>query len=156
MNPLVPGTRYLPSEVLPHRGAMLLLDRIDDYGPDWVRGSLTVPASGPVHGARPGVPAWLGLEYMAQVVGAYSGIGQLQSGQAVSVGLLVGMRRYDTTVRHFEAGWPLDVLGQLTLSDENTLVVFDCTIEHEGRTLARAEIKAYRPEDIHRFLENEP
>ena len=36
------GVRYRVEDLVPHRGAMCLLDSIDDYGADWLRASLTV------------------------------------------------------------------------------------------------------------------
>ena len=36
------GVSYRVEELVPHRGAMCLLDTIDGYGEDWLRAALTV------------------------------------------------------------------------------------------------------------------
>ena len=40
------GARYRVEDLVPHRGAMSLLDSIDDYGPDWLRATVTVSYGG--------------------------------------------------------------------------------------------------------------
>lgn len=152
---LQPGLHYTPQEVLPHSGAMCLIDRIDGYGDDWIESSVQVPPQSVVHSTRAGVPAWIGLEYMAQTVAAYSGIEMRQRGLQPSVGLLIGTRRYQAQLPHFEPGWWLRVRARMLMRDESNLVVFDCHILRQDQILASAEVKAYRPDNIQDFLENE-
>lgn len=141
------GFRYEPVEVLPHRGVLLLLDAIEDYGDDWLEAGVTVRADS-VFGGPAGVPAWVGIEYMAQAVSAWSGIDQVQRGAQPSLGLLLGTRRYEAQQPVFAVGSRLRVRVELVWSDAGNLAAFDCSIAVDGRAVAHAHLKVYRPDDL--------
>jgi predicted hotdog family 3-hydroxylacyl-ACP dehydratase len=136
------------AQVLPHEGRMLLLHELIDHGVEHVVCAVEVrpriPFCDPVHG----VPAWVGLEYMAQTVCAYSGVDEVRAGLKPSIGLLLGARRYESQVDWFAMGSRLLVRAELVLRDENDLVVFDCSIHEGDRRLAHGDLKAYRPRDV--------
>jgi predicted hotdog family 3-hydroxylacyl-ACP dehydratase len=146
-----PGLRYTPAQTLPHSGDMLLLDEVLDYGPEHVRASVRIHPGSPFC-ENAGVPAWVGLEYMAQTIGVYSGIERLQQGEPLKIGLLIGTRRYEAAAPFFTVGMTLQISARLLLWDENNLFVFDCAIHDGERKLASGEIKAFRPEDVHAYL----
>ncbi|HKY91719.1 MAG TPA: hypothetical protein VJM11_11800 [Nevskiaceae bacterium] len=131
---------------------MLLLDDIDDYGSDWLRASVVVRAGNLFLGPE-GVPAWVGIEWMAQAACAFAGIEQLRAGRPTRIGLLLGTRRYEASVPYFTLGQRLTVTTRLILRDADDLGVFDCRIEENARELAIAQVKACQPEDISRFIE---
>lgn len=134
-------------QVLPHEGRMLLLDELIEYGPEHVACGVTITASS-LFCEREGVPAWVGLEYMAQTACAYSGVEEVQRGMKPSVALLLGARRYRSSVAHFPVGARLRIVAKLLLRDENDLVAFDCAIWQGDATLARGDVKAIRPRDL--------
>ena len=141
-------TTFTIDEILPHTGGMLLLDELLDHGPEHVVCGVTVrPDTRFCDGSR-GVPAWVGLEYMAQTVCAYSGIDEVRAGLEPTIGLLLGSRRYRAEVESFPIGSTLRIRADLQLRDENDLVAFDCTIHDASRLLARGDVKAYRPKDV--------
>ncbi|MBB6093397.1 putative hotdog family 3-hydroxylacyl-ACP dehydratase [Povalibacter uvarum] len=135
-------------DVLPHEGRMLLLDELVEYGPDHVICALTVDADTQFCEVGRGVPAWVGLEYMAQTMCAYSGIDEARAGQKPSIGLLLGSRRYVAEVEWFPPGTRLSIRADLLLRDESDLVAFACTIHDGARVLARGDVKAIRPKDV--------
>ncbi len=145
------GLHYQPVEVLPHRGRMVLLDAIHDYGEDWLEADVGVRVDSGFAVAG-GVPAWVGVEYMAQAVCAWSGIGQLQGGAAPTPGLLLGARRYESQRPVFAPGSCLRVRAQLVWRDAHDLAAFDCAISENGASVARAQLKVYRPRDIAALL----
>jgi predicted hotdog family 3-hydroxylacyl-ACP dehydratase len=149
---LMPGSLYAPTQVLPHAGAMCLLDRIEDYGSDWLCAGVDVNGRGMFEDADGRVPSWLGIEYMAQAVAAYAGIECLQNGKPVSIGMLIGSRKYDARVSHFETGWRLSVQVQLLMRDGDELAVFDCRLNRGEQLLAAGDVKAFRPADIDEFM----
>ena len=151
MNLLRPGFVYTPAQTLPHSGGMLLLDEVLHYDAESVRTRLRVRADSPFCEAG-GVPAWVGLEYMAQTMGVYSGIELLQQGAQPRIGLLLGTRRYDAAVPVFAVGMTLDISARVVLWDESNLFAFDCAIHESGRKLAWGEIKAFRPLDVQAYL----
>lgn len=135
-------------EVLPHEGRLLLLDELVEYGPDHVICAVTVREDTQFCETGRGVPAWVGLEYMAQTMCAYSGIDEARAGQKPSIGLLLGSRRYVSEVEWFPLGARLIIRADLLLRDESDLVAFDCTICDGTRVLARGDVKAIRPKDV--------
>ncbi|WP_293372021.1 hypothetical protein [Nevskia sp.] len=151
---LILGRAYTPADLLPQAGPMLLLDSIVGYGPDWLRASVNIRRDGFLcdeHGA----PVWAGIEYMAQTAAAWAGIEPRQAGQTPGIALLLGTRRYRCTVSHFPLAARLDIEAGLMLRDDEGIAVFDCEIRSGETVMATAQIKAYRPPDIHTFLKEQ-
>ena len=138
----------LIAAVLPHVGRMLLLDELHDHGPQHVTCGVTIGADTMFCDGANGVPAWVGIEYMAQACCAFSGIEEVQAGGEPSIGLLLGSRRYQSELSYFPLGATLLVRADLQLRDESDLVAFGCTIHEGDRLLARGDVKAYRPKDV--------
>lgn len=146
---------YRIAEVLPHAGAMLLLDELLDFGDEHVTCGVNVREyTRFVEGAK-GVPAWVGIEYMAQTMCSFSGVEEVRSGLKPSIGLLLGSRRYQSEVEWFGLGSDLVVRADLQVRDDNDLVAFQCTIHESGRLLARGDVKAYRPRDVMAVIRGE-
>ena len=134
--------------VLPHEGAMLLLDELRDHGPEHVTCRVTIGAGTMFCEGVNGVPAWVGIEYMAQACCAFSGIEEVRAGGKPSIGLLLGSRRYQSEVEFFPLGATLLIRADLQLRDESDMVAFGCIIHEGDRVLARGDVKAYRPKDV--------
>ena len=149
MDPLRVGKHYTPEQVLPHRHGMLLAERVD-YGADYGQIILTVRPDSSFCEAD-GIPAWVGIEYMAQAMAVYSGIERHQQDATPQIGLLIGTRRYDSSVPVFALGAQLTTTARLVFSEEQ-MFVFNCEISDGEHVLAHGDIKAFRPDDIHEFL----
>lgn len=115
------------AELMPHSGKMLLLDRIIGLGDNFLKAELLVRADG-LLGDDQSVPAWAGIEYMAQAVAAYAGVIAKQAGEPIKLGFLLGTRRYSSNVAEFRVGALLTVRVELMLQNDN-LGVFDCSIQ---------------------------
>jgi predicted hotdog family 3-hydroxylacyl-ACP dehydratase len=146
------GIRYAVEDLVPHRGAMSLLDTIDDYGPDWLRAGVTPRRSTPFAQAR-GVPTWVGIEYMAQAASAFGGIEQVQQGFKPSIGLLIGSRYYRAVHTFLEFDAPLVVLATIAMRDAEDFAAYECTLTAGDRRVAECTLKAYRPRDLSPHLE---
>ena len=131
---------------VPHRGALSLLDTVEHCDDMGVVARVRVPAEGLFSGAD-GVPAWVGIEYMAQAVAAWSGARARAGGGSPKIGYLLGSRRYEAAVAAFEAGATLQVFAQCELMAENGLGMFDCRIECDGRVLANGRLSVFEPPD---------
>jgi len=129
---------------VPHRGAMSLLDGVDRCDEQGIAARVRVPAGG-LFAVDGGVPAWVGIEYMAQAVAAWSGGRARACGGSPKIGYLLGSRRYEAALPVFPAGAELRVLAQCELLGENGLGMFDCRIEHDGRVLASARLSVFEP-----------
>jgi predicted hotdog family 3-hydroxylacyl-ACP dehydratase len=147
-----PGIRYRVEDLVPHRGTMSLLDSIDDYGPDWLRASVT-PRRTDLLAQERGIPAWVGIEYMAQAASAFGGIEQLQQGLKPSIGLLIGSRYYRAVQTFLDFDTPLVVLATIAMRDAEDFAAYDCKLSDGDRRIAECTLKAYRPRDLSPHLE---
>jgi predicted hotdog family 3-hydroxylacyl-ACP dehydratase len=131
---------------VPHRGAMNLLDSVAHCDPQAIEARVRVPADGLFVGDE-GVPAWVGIEYMAQAVAAWSGARARVGGGSPRIGYLLGSRRYEAVVPRFEVGAELRVFAHCELMGDNGLGMFECRIEQDGRVLASGRLSVFEPPD---------
>ncbi len=131
------------AELLPHSGRMRLLDRVVEHIPERTVCAVETAASELFAEADGGVPAWVGLEYMAQCVAAHSGLVARALGVPRERGLLLGTKRTELFVDRFAPGARLAVTSE-HLRGERGLVWFDCRVEAEdGTLLARGRLSVY-------------
>jgi 3-oxoacyl-[acyl-carrier-protein] synthase-1 len=142
-------------ELVPHAGAMVLLDRVISAGDDMLCAEVAIgPQTLFCDGESVG--AWVGIEYMAQAVAAFAGYEARQRGEPVRVGFLLGSRRYECAHPAFAMGSRLHVHVQRTLQGENGLGAFECRIEdavQAGVPLASATITVFQPDNVNEFLQ---
>lgn len=137
--------------LVPHSGRMCLLSRLVETGEDWISAEVDIlPSSTFVRSE--GVPAWIGIEYMAQAVAAFSGSLQQQLNQPPKIGVLLGTRRYQCNCAFFEIGQTLTVWAQRELQAANGLHLFSCTLEGE-QVKAAAKLNIFEPEQGALFLQ---
>ena len=142
------------ASLLPHTGAMVLLDRVLAVDPEFLRAEVAIrPDSMFCEGGS--VAGWIGIEYMAQAVAAHAGHGARLRGEAVKVGFLLGSRRYHCSVAAFAVGALLQIVVRRELQGENGLAAFDCRIEDgvDGALLASAVVTVYQPANVEEFLQ---
>ena len=131
---------------VPHRGVMLLLDRLGQADAESATAEVTVPADG-LFLQDQGMPSWVGLEYMAQTVAAWAGWQAAQAQQPVKLGFLLGTRKFVAQHAFFAPRACLQIHVRCELVAENGLGMFDCRILNEAQELATARISVYEPED---------
>jgi predicted hotdog family 3-hydroxylacyl-ACP dehydratase len=148
---LRPGPSYTLPQLLPHGPGMLLLDSLVGYEAESLTCAVTIrPDSRFCDGSQ--VPAWVGIEYMAQAFGAFTGLARLQKGRAVQIELLLGTRAYDCRVAAFPVGSRLTVRVKLLYWDPDGVCAFACEVRQGAAVLATSELKGYEPDDIEPFL----
>jgi predicted hotdog family 3-hydroxylacyl-ACP dehydratase len=132
------------SELIPHAGRMRLLSHVIEHRAERTVCAVDVADSELFADADGGVPAWLGLEYMAQCVAAHSGLVTRQRGDPPQRGLFLGTRSTELFVDRFEPGQQLRV-SSTHLRGEQALVWFDCSIEAaaDSALLARGRLSVY-------------
>ena len=135
-------------DLLLHRPPMLLLKSVVRWDERELEALVDPRDSQLFMDADGRIPAWVGIEYMAQAVGALAGIESLRNGQPVRLGFLLGTRRYHAELSHFDPAQELRVTVRELLRDETNLVLFNCEIQGGGQLLAHAEIKAIQPKDV--------
>ncbi|SIS40200.1 hotdog family protein [Neptunomonas antarctica] len=145
-------TAFTVAELVPHSGKMSLLDNIIAYGEDWLQAQVFITADS-MFAEPQGVPAWIGLEYMAQTIGAFSGLQERLSDQPPKLGFLVGTRKYLCSAAYFPLGQTLTIKVQRELQADNGLGVFSCSLESQDIS-ATARLNVFQPEDGKQFLKD--
>lgn len=134
------------AELVPHSGALVLLDRVLEAGDDHLLATLTVRADGLYnHGDR--VPAWVGMEYMGQAIAACAGLRARHRNKPVKPGFLLGTRRYQPRHPDFIVGATLTVRVTRVLGDDAGMGVFDCELREGSETLVSARLNVFQPSD---------
>jgi len=146
---------YSFESVVPHTGSMVLLDHIDFWNDQELQASVTVRADAPFADEQ-GIPAYVGMELMAQTIGAFGGCRARHAGKPVKIGFLVGSRRYTCSHSYFPVGASLQVHVKEVIRGDNGLCVFECTLCGLGEyadITASANINVFQPDDPERFLQ---
>ncbi|NVZ12536.1 MULTISPECIES: hotdog family protein [unclassified Pseudomonas] len=140
------------AELLPHAGDMILIDQVLSFDEEQIQTRLTVKPGGLFNRADGSLPAWVGIELMAQSVAAYAGCRARQKGEAVELGFLLGTRKFECNVEHFPAGTELTIHGLCSLEDDNGMGVFECHLTGHG-IQASARLNVFRPPQAANYLD---
>lgn len=135
-------------DLLLHKPPMLLLKSVAGWSKGELEALVDPRDSQMFMDANGKLPSWVGIEYMAQAIGALAGIEARLANQPLSLGFLLGSRRYHAEQTHFSPEEELRVSVKELLRDETNLVLFKGEIHAGAKLLAHAEIKAIQPKDI--------
>jgi len=138
--------------LLPHAGPMVLLDRVISVDEDSLFAEVCI-RSDSLFCSGGGVGAWIGIEYMAQAIGAWAGYTAQLRGEPVKLGFLLGTRRYECRRPIFLLGSVLRVHVQRLFQSENGLGSFECTIDNEEGRVAAATVTVFQPTSVDDFVQ---
>lgn len=139
--------------LIPHRGTMLLLDRVIALEDESTEAEFAPRAEAWYADERGNMPAWIGIELMAQTIAAHVGMLKRREGAAPKHGALLGTRRYTSTRPVFVAGERLRIYAKMIYRDTSGLAAYECSIVVGCDEIARATLKVFEPEDFHSFLQ---
>ncbi|EJL90508.1 MULTISPECIES: ApeP family dehydratase [unclassified Pantoea] len=142
-------TDFLPvAAYLPHRAPMLLLDRAILVSDDSVICEVSINADGvlaPFLTPQGDLPAWYGVEIMAQTIGVWSGFHARQRGESeIHPGMLLGGRGYRANSATFAANSTLCVEMRLLMRDDR-LGSFEGEIRCNDVMIASGRLNTYQP-----------
>ena len=145
-------------ELLPHRPPMVLIDAVESFDAEAKRlvARVTIGENQLFFDGK-GVPNWVAIEYMAQTAAALVGYydKHVAPGQPARPGLLLGTRKLDLKLERFEAGRTYRIAAENAFYDSDA-ASFVCSIEDDtGATVATANLNAYRPPDMEKFLKEQ-
>ena len=140
------------SDILPHRGTMCLIDQVSQYTPEATICLFTPSADAWYADAEGAMPAWFGLEIMAQAIAAHVSLTARQRGEPPKLGALLGSRDFSSQRASYPATIPLRITATLEYRDSSGLAAYACRIESEGREVSCAKLKVYEPEDFAQFI----
>ncbi|MCE4068859.1 hotdog family protein [Pseudomonas nitroreducens] len=140
------------ASLLPHAGDMILIDEVLDFGEEDIRTRLTVRPGGLFNETDGSLPAWVGVELMAQSIAAYAGCQARVRGEPVELGFLLGTRQYQCDVASFPAGSEIIIHAIRTLQDDNGMGVFECHLDGPD-IKALARLTVFRPPEVASYLQ---
>lgn len=149
-----PEAAWPPIEqLLPQRGVMRLLDQVLAADQTMVAAQYRVPRGAWFSNARDAMPAWIGIELMAQAVAAHVALESWRDGGAARLGVLLGTRAYQASQAEFEADSVLRIEAREVLRTDAGHRAYECLIARQGRPLAQAVVKVFQPDDFNQFIE---
>jgi predicted hotdog family 3-hydroxylacyl-ACP dehydratase len=134
------------ADLLPHTGSAVLLDDVVGQSETSLSTSVTI-GPGSAFRQSNGVPVHVGIEYMAQTCGVFSGVRARSAGEMPRLGFLLGTRRYLATRAWFVDGERLVVSSELAWRDEE-IGVFDCLIRSGDDVVAQAQLIVSEPKSV--------
>ena len=154
MCPSMCSSTFPPIEaIIPHRGTMLLLDAVTACSDESLTALASVRADAWYADTQGAMPAWIGIELMAQAIAAHVGLLSMRNGKPARPGVLLGTRRYEVMRDAFACGAPLRVTVNEVLRSEEGHGAYGCTIDQDGARCAEATVKVYQPRDFQTFIE---
>ncbi|SPB17726.1 Beta-hydroxyacyl-(acyl-carrier-protein) dehydratase, FabA/FabZ [Caballeronia novacaledonica] len=139
--------------IIPHRGTMLLLDAVTSCGDETLTARATARPDAWYADEHGAMPAWIGIELMAQSIAAHVSLIAMRAGGTARPGVLLGTRSYQAHVSAFPRGARLAIGVREVLRSEEGHGAYECTIEHDGVRYADAVIKVFQPHDFQTFIE---
>ena len=134
----------LLDELVAHRPPMRFLDRIVAVTDKEVSAETIVRASNPLFVSGRGLPAYAGLEMMAQAIAAVDGMKRKVEGLPPKIGFLLGCRRYSAGCENFEENARLNIMAKMVFGD-GAMFAFECRIDDDkGAKLASASMTERR------------
>lgn len=126
--------------ILPHRGKMMLLSRVTDYHISGkVRAEYDITQSCLFYDAEAGgVPSWVGFEFMAQTISAYSGLRD-REGIKPKIGFILSVPSIEIYVPLFTAGKPVDIYMEM-IDRVDLVYTFEGYILYEGKKAMEGKI----------------
>jgi predicted hotdog family 3-hydroxylacyl-ACP dehydratase len=131
---------------------MLWLEGVSTGDETAIEAHATVPAAAWYLDAHGAMPAWIGIELMAQAVAAHVGLRGWLAGTPPKPGVLLGSRAYRASASSVPAGTRLQVSARTSYMDESGFAAYDCAIRTAERRVAEATLKVFEPADFQAFL----
>jgi len=141
------------AEVVPHAGAMILLDAIEHVEAERIVCTRTIGPDALFVDSDGSMPAWMGVELMAQAIAAWAGCCARAAQRPVQLGFLLGTRHYSCNVDRFPAGACLRIEAERAFHDEQGMGVFHCRIGSPD-IRAEARLNVFSPPDAEAFFKH--
>lgn len=124
------------SRLIPHRGAMCLLDTIEQWDEDSIvcRATSHRRVDNPLRDDS-GLRALCGIEYAAQAIAAHAALLRGLNGRSLLSGVLASARDVTTTLSHLDdVPGPLMIRATVVLTQEQGSI-YDVMLTGDGRTV---------------------
>ena len=134
--------------LLPHSGDMVLLDRISDFGEDFLIAETEIHSDNILikHGK---LATFAGIEIMAQGVAAWSGCLATLADEPVRLGYLLGTRKLHIYTQEIPVGSKLQIKIKMSIQDSTGFGVFDSQLIDltSGKIILEGALNVFSPKD---------
>jgi predicted hotdog family 3-hydroxylacyl-ACP dehydratase len=130
------------SSLVPHRGKMLLLSKVNAYNLQEERIEAEYHLTENCLFYDPvisGVPAWVGFEFIAQTISAYKGIKTIIKGEPVKLGFILGVSQLRTELSLFKTGSILVIKAQ-EFENMDPVFIYEGEIFIEGKKVLAGKL----------------
>jgi len=134
-------------ELLPHRPPIVLIETLGEVTGNTCLARMQVDPNAWYANSDGAMPAWYGLELMAQTAAALAGHINRAANRSPKVGYLLGTRHYDCKYPLFKGFEHLEVIAKMDYANLLGQSVFDCEIRIQGATVASALLKVFEKND---------
>jgi predicted hotdog family 3-hydroxylacyl-ACP dehydratase len=128
------------AEFVLHREPMLLLDTLVESGDHGTTCEWHVGDDHSFLESKLGVPAYVGVEFMAQCVAVHAGARARIAGLGPPLGFLLGARHFKSSASHFSIGETYRVTCQELIRDDYGMGSYECHISHGELRIAEARL----------------
>ena len=131
------------ARLLPHEAPMVFIDQGVEVAEEH---AVSITTMTPDHftAVNGRVPAYIGMEMMAQTIALWAGFLDQQQQRAPSVGFLLGTRRYESDVAELPLHVPIYTRVERDLEADNGLSSFCCELSVSGAVICRARINVFK------------
>lgn len=142
------------SELVPHKGKMLLIDRVTafDFSKGFAETEVDVTKDSTFYDSTlGGVPVWTGFEYMAQSISALIGIEDRLSHKSPTMGVILSVPHFKAEKQFFAADTTVRISVQRTMQIDVT-TTFEGSVFCGDEKMATATILAMEVDDPAKIL----
>jgi predicted hotdog family 3-hydroxylacyl-ACP dehydratase len=142
-------------DLIPQALPMALLDRTVSISGEAYESEVTIRADSLFSDGEK-VPAWIGVEYMAQSIAAFAGASALKEGGRVKAGFLLGTREYHVKTPYFKVGMRLLIHVKKVVHEPSGLSVVECRLTASGDSepLVVSMLNVFEVADLNRHLKD--
>ncbi len=139
---------YDIESLLPHTGKMVLLDKICDFGEDFLIAESTIKPDNLLIKHNQ-FATYSGIELMAQAIGAWSGCMETLANRPIRLGYLLGTRKLTINSQEIAIGTTLKIEAKMSIQDATGFSVFDCKLIDKAteQILLEAALNVFIPEE---------
>jgi predicted hotdog family 3-hydroxylacyl-ACP dehydratase len=141
------------NDYLPHTPPMRLIEFISASSETSVTTLTRLTSESAFYCAEAGgIPAWVGLEYLAQTAAVWVGLEDVRNGRPVDPAFLISARQYTVTEPVFVVGQDLFAEVKVEMIEQDIVAFSGQITDAHGRIMANAVFTAYRPENVWSYL----
>jgi predicted hotdog family 3-hydroxylacyl-ACP dehydratase len=138
-----PDLPWALEDLVPHAPPMILIDHIHLPESEGLEATVRISEDSPFFEPRRGVPSYVGIEYVAQTVAALAGLRARRSGQGISLGFLLGTRRFQAWSPYFTLGSELTIQVEPEFEARNVAKYRGRISDETGATVVTTSVTVY-------------